>query len=169
MINVKPLLVQAHIDILNLVDSVIDDFAALDVERHSQAPAAMGLLTLWDEFKEQVQNGESVFFVAYEATMCPFAAKRVEELLENCDEFRLTALWVTIFEGGDFLRDEHSTCDRLQAALEYSTYERISQRAATEAIEYRPDAPDFARKPVGTEKAEDDAPQNVGGQMTLFG
>lgn len=177
MIDVKPLLVQAHIEILCLVDSVIDDFGALDIASHSQAPAEMGLLTLWDEFKEQVQNGKSIYFVAYEATMEQFAKKHVSELLEGCDAFRLTALWLTIYSGGDFLRDEDSTYDRLQGALEYSTYERLYQRAKDEEIQYRSgygpngkvQAKEVAKAEVNVEQVKEEADsQNSGDQMSLF-
>ena len=167
------LLTRAHIEILNLVDYVVDDFVVLDVERHSQAPAAMGLLTLWDEFKEQVQNGESVFFVAYEATMRQFARQRVSELLERQDDLALAALWVELgaYPNDEFLRgDNCPTLGQLSADLENTTYYRIYERAKSEKIKYRPGyAPDVVRQPVGTEKAEDDAQQNAGGQMTLFG
>lgn len=165
------LLTQAHIDILNLVDYVVDDFAALDIERHSQAPAAMGLLTLWDEFKEQVQNGKSVFFEAYEATMLQFARQRVNELLEGQDPFGITALWIETHHENDeeFMHgDNCPSYENLSSELEYIIYDRVCQRAESEEIKYRPDASNAARKSVGLEKAENDTPQNADGQMTLF-
>ena len=160
----KSLLVQAHIDILNLVDYVVDDFTALDLARHSQAPAGMGLLTLWDEFKEQVQNGESVFFIAYEATMRQFARQRASELLEGQDAFGITALWLETHHENDeeFMHgDNCPSHDKLRDDLEETIYWRVFERAKTEEIKYWPG--------YGGSRTSDGAARNAPSeQMNLF-
>lgn len=179
MSEITTLLEHARIEILNLVDDAIKDFAALDPARHSQAPEEMGLLTLWDEFKEQVQNGESIFFEAYEATMRQWIKWHVGELLEGCGPFKLTALWVTVYGIANFLRDDDSSYDRLGGALEYSTYQGVRLRAQAEPIAYRsgfgPDGEMDASEAkvrdeeVKVEQSKEEAnPQSSEGQMSLF-
>lgn len=164
----KTLLEMAQSGFDELAGSAVDEFKKLDLEQHGQAPADLGLRSVWDEYKEQAQNEESFAFAAYEATLRQFIRKELESLIE----WELLVLWAATDRSNSASFDSEGDClmyEDVCEAIESEVYTRIYNRAEFEEIEYRegfgPEGEDDAEE--GEEGEEDEASVN-GNQLELF-
>ena len=148
-------LARARLD--ELAEAVIGEFKTLDIEECGQAPDDLGLLTMWDEFKEQQQHGDSFFIELYKDTFHRFTHQQLEGELA-CD---LAFLWGGTDAAINFDWElENCLChDELRADIANAVYGRICARAGNEEIEYRPGYGPDGEEDSEEEDEEGDAPE----------
>lgn len=119
-----------------LVIAVIADIKALPPDCRQSGDDSR-LANVWEEFKYQLQRGESLLFEAYEETIRQLCARQVDTLKRD----QRGLLWVWSDAYLDWDDDDNSIPygQVVNEAIVNTVYERICNVAGNEALEVDPD------------------------------
>lgn len=120
----------------DLATLVIADIKALP-DSFRQSPDDMGLDSVWEEFKYQVQREESITFEAFEFEIRLLCARRVDAL-EFSTRFLLWCWSDGIVEWDE---DQPPPLDEIPRYATDEVYRRVCEFADDEELKSDPDAP----------------------------
>lgn len=115
----------------SLVAVVIADIKALP-DNCRQSGDDSNLKNVWEEFKDQMQNEQSIYFDAFEHTIQSLCATRVSEL--DADRKRLLWLWSEGYLQRWADEDEVRLADLDVSHVEEEVYQHVCDVAANEPL-----------------------------------
>jgi hypothetical protein len=119
-----------------LVQQVVAEIKALP-DNCRQSGDDSKLKDVWEEFKYQMQRGESVFFEFYEATIRAICARRLAEL--DRDRQGLLWLWSDGYFDWEDQDGEIPYRGPVDEGLQQELYNRVCSMAFNEALVIDPD------------------------------
>jgi hypothetical protein len=130
-----------------LVKQVIADIKALP-EECRQSGDNSSLQDVWEEFKYQLQEEESVYFEFYEQTIRDFCARRVADL----DEQRRGLLWLWSNAYYKWTADDRPCAAIIAEGVADEIYERVCRAADEEPMAVDPEESETSEEGEGHEE-----------------